>query len=175
MSWRTFFPTRKPASWRFAVSSVTKSAFTGPDSAMAEHAPIAGALSRRLATQKRGQKSMGNAARAALPIPTESAEQIGLFRWAEFQAGAYPELHRLFHIPNGGHRHKATAGRLRAEGVKSGVPDICLPVPRGPYHGLYIEMKRMRGNDTSETQDDWLRLDPFNSALHRLFRGLVRD
>lgn len=91
-----------------------------------------------------------------LPVPTESVEQINLFRWAEWQQGAYPELKRLYHIPNGGFRNKATAGRLKAEGVKSGVPDLCLPVPHGGFHGLYVEMKRLRGNTTTKDQDDWL-------------------
>lgn len=91
-----------------------------------------------------------------IPVPTESVEQIGLFRWADWQTGTHPELKRLFHVPNGGYRNKATAGRLKAEGVKSGVPDVCLPVPRGGFHGLYIEMKRRKGNRTSGDQDDWL-------------------
>lgn len=91
-----------------------------------------------------------------LPVPTESVEQINLFRWANWQMGAHPELKWLYHVPNGGFRNKATAGRLKAEGVKSGVPDLCLPVPRGAYHGLYIEMKRIKGNTTTEDQDDWL-------------------
>jgi hypothetical protein len=53
-------------------------------------------------------------------------------------------------------RHKAEAGRLRAEGVKAGVPDLCLPVARGQYHGLYIELKRQRGGRTSDHQSEWL-------------------
>lgn len=91
-----------------------------------------------------------------MPVPTESVEQINLFRWALWQVGAHPELKWLFHIPNGGFRNKATAGRLKAEGVKSGVPDLCLPIPRGGFHGLYVEMKRLRGNTTTQDQDDWL-------------------
>ena len=51
---------------------------------------------------------------------------------------------------------KAEAGRLRAEGVKAGVPDLCLPVARGQYHGLYIELKRQRGGRTSDHQSEWL-------------------
>lgn len=50
----------------------------------------------------------------------------------------------MFAIPNGGHRHKATAGRLKAEGVRAGVPDLCLPVPRNGYGALYIELKAPR-------------------------------
>lgn len=79
-----------------------------------------------------------------------------LFSWAAMQSGKYPELNLLYHVPNGGSRHKAEAGRLRAEGVKAGVPDLCLPVARGQYHGLYIELKRQRGGRTSDHQSEWL-------------------
>jgi hypothetical protein len=90
------------------------------------------------------------------PIPTESADQIALFEWAALQCGKYPELELLYAIPNGGHRHKATAARLRAEGVKAGVPDLCLPVARGGFHGLYIELKREQGGQVQDTQLAWL-------------------
>lgn len=91
-----------------------------------------------------------------LPTPSESVEQICLFRWAAFSVGAHPELKLMYHIPNGGKRNITTAKRLKAEGVKAGVPDIHLPVPRGGYHGLYIELKKQRGNTTTENQDFWL-------------------
>ena len=45
---------------------------------------------------------------------------------------------------------------LRAQGVKSGVPDLCLPVARGASHGLYIELKRQRGGRISEEQVRWI-------------------
>ena len=80
----------------------------------------------------------------SLPVPTESVEQQCLFRWAAFQSGRFPELALLYHVPNGGSRKKAEAGRFRAEGVKAGVPDLCLPVARGGFHGLYIELKRQK-------------------------------
>lgn len=78
--------------------------------------------------------------KSKMPVPTEAQEQMTLFSWAAMQSGKYPELNLLYHVPNGGSRHKAEAGRLRAEGVKAGVPDLCLPVARGQYHGLYIEL-----------------------------------
>jgi hypothetical protein len=87
---------------------------------------------------------------------SEHAEQAALFRWAEFARSRLPELALLHAIPNGGHRHKATAARLKAEGVKRGVPDVCLPVPRGGAHGLYIELKTERGKPTPE-QLGWIR------------------
>lgn len=92
----------------------------------------------------------------AFPVPTEAQEQITLFEWARLQRGRYPELDLLFHVPNGGSRNKAEAGRLRAEGVKAGVPDLCLPVPRGRFHGLYIELKRKRGGRIDPAQTAWL-------------------
>jgi len=90
------------------------------------------------------------------PTITESLEQQFLFRWAAFASGKYPELDLMFHIPNGGLRNKAVAGMLKAEGVKSGVPDICLPVARGNYHGLYIELKKEKGGTVSANQKIWL-------------------
>ena len=78
----------------------------------------------------------------------EHLSQVALFRWAGYQTKRLPELALMFAIPNGGHRSKATAGKLKAEGVKAGVPDICLPVARGEYHGLWIEMKAGKNRPT---------------------------
>lgn len=89
-------------------------------------------------------------------VPLESEEQKALFEWAALMEGKHPELHLLFAIPNGGLRHKATAGRLKAEGVKSGVPDICLPVARKGFHALYIELKRVKGGRASAEQSTWI-------------------
>lgn len=87
---------------------------------------------------------------------SEHQEQKALFAWASLAEGRWPELGLLYAVPNGGHRHKAVAARMKAEGVKSGVPDICLPVARGGYHGLYIELKTVRGQ-VSNAQRQWLR------------------
>ena len=89
-------------------------------------------------------------------IPTEEIEQAALFEWAEWMKSEYPELALMYHIPNGGSRHKAEAAKLKRQGVRPGVPDICLPVPRGRYHGLYIEMKRVEGGRVSKDQKLWL-------------------
>lgn len=85
----------------------------------------------------------------------EEQEQMALMQWAALEENTYPLLKWLFHIPNGGHRNKATAGRLKAAGVKKGVPDLCLPVPLGGYAGLYIEMKYGANIPTKE-QREWL-------------------
>jgi hypothetical protein len=42
----------------------------------------------------------------------------------------------VFAIPNGENRSRVTGGRLKAEGVLAGVPDLCIPAL-----ALFIEMK----------------------------------
>lgn len=85
----------------------------------------------------------------------EAREQQALFAWSALSVGKYPELALLYHIPNGGSRNKIEAANLKRQGVKAGVPDICLPVARGGYHGLYIELKAGR-NKATEKQRQWL-------------------
>ena len=90
-------------------------------------------------------------------IPTESAEQQWHFKWAAYESSTHPELDLMYHIPNEGQRSRATGGRMRAEGLKKGVPDICLPVARMGFHGLYIELKRIKHGRATEEQRTWLR------------------
>ena len=86
-------------------------------------------------------------------ILTEDEEQTWLFSWAGAMEYRYPELKLMYHIPNGGKRSKSEAARFKAMGVKAGVSDICLPVPRGGYHGLYIELKALDGRPTQKQKD----------------------
>lgn len=108
--------------------------------------------------------------RSAVHVATEHMEQVALFAWARQVAKAHPELRLLYAVPNGAAlagrslrspsgkavRISAEAMRLRAEGLKPGVPDTCLPVARGAFHGLYIEMKRRKGGVLSAEQKEWL-------------------
>ena len=89
-------------------------------------------------------------------VAKEAAEQAALISWARIQAKEIPELVRLYAVPNGGSRHMLEAVNLKRQGVKPGVPDLCLPVPRHGRHGLYIEMKRVKGGTTSKEQKDWI-------------------
>jgi len=77
-----------------------------------------------------------------------------------------PELRWLFAIKNAGHGDAIRGAMSKAEGVKAGVPDVMLPVParisvyNAYYHGLYIELKRLKSTrgaagKTSPVQDDW--------------------
>lgn len=86
---------------------------------------------------------------------SEHQLQAALFKWANMHLATYPELRWLYAIPNGGHRYIGVARKLKAEGVKAGVPDIHLPVPRGKYCGFYGELK-FKTNKPTKAQQEWL-------------------
>lgn len=93
----------------------------------------------------------------ALPVPSEEAEQTCLFRWAHYMSiETCKDLKLLHAIPNGGLRSKTEAARMKAAGVRAGVPDVCLPVARKGCHGLYIELKRRQGGRISPEQMSWM-------------------
>lgn len=81
---------------------------------------------------------------------TENEHQRTLIQWTQAVRSKYPDLALLYHIPNEGRRDPATVNNLKTLGMKAGVPDLCLPVPRGKYGSLYIEMKTERGRPTME-------------------------
>lgn len=86
----------------------------------------------------------------------EADQQRKLFQWTTFIRAEYPEIDLMFHIPNGGSRNKLEAANLKRQGVKAGVPDLFLPVSRGGYHGLFIELKHGK-NKPTEKQTEWLK------------------
>ena len=80
-------------------------------------------------------------------FPSEHYEQARLVMW--FRQTHRPM--RIFAIPNGGLRSRASAARLKVEGVSPGVPDLFIPELK-----LWIEMKRVRGGRLSPEQKDWI-------------------
>lgn len=86
---------------------------------------------------------------------SETTEQIQLFAWARNAESILPELKLLYHVPNEGKRTNGAV--LKAAGLKSGVPDICLPVARNGFHGLYIELK-FGTNKPTKAQRDFMEL-----------------
>lgn len=101
---------------------------------------------------------------AASRVDHEGSEQKALISWlhGEWHRGsevgqAYPVT---FHVPNGGARHKRTAGELKAQGVKAGVSDLVVMEARGGLFGLYLELKATppRNASLATSQRDWLAL-----------------
>jgi hypothetical protein len=93
----------------------------------------------------------------AIPVglDPEATEQVRLIQWAKRNSATVPALSMLFHIPNGGHRSKREGAMMKLQGVRRGIPDLCLPAPRNGHHGLWIEMKPLVGGTVSSEQSDW--------------------
>ncbi|EKN3595710.1 VRR-NUC domain-containing protein [Yersinia enterocolitica] len=87
----------------------------------------------------------------------ETEEQAALIAWADRTVidgiciGDY-----LIHIPNEGKRGPKAARDAKRLGLRKGVPDLFLALPRGGYAGLWIEMKAEDGK-LSQQQDIWLQ------------------
>jgi len=98
---------------------------------------------------------------AGLPIEfdpqavSEHHLQVRFMVKCEDHLTEYPELWAMHATPNGGKRQRLTAVLLKAEGVKKGVPDVFLPVPRGGYHGWWCEFKFNDGRPSPE-QEAWI-------------------
>ncbi|MFW6345235.1 MAG: VRR-NUC domain-containing protein [Halomonas sp.] len=119
---------------------------------------------KRTTSPMKPRRRAGQAKRQDDP---ESREQQALIRWANWlripdaedvEPGARIADY-LIAIPNGGLRHHATAGKLKAEGAKAGVSDLQLPLARRGHVGLWIEMKapsrrpKTPGSPTGESDD----------------------
>ncbi len=87
---------------------------------------------------------------------TEHAEAVTLMKVIKYHEGKYPALKMFFAVPNGGDRNKIVAAKMKAEGIKAGVPDYLFPVPCGSHIGLAIELKSMTGYASRE-QKDWIQ------------------
>ena len=85
-------------------------------------------------------------------IPTEHDEQNIVIKYCELKK--IP----VFHIPNGSYKSFTARVKSKQEGLKPGVPDLMIPIAKSIYHGLFIEMKRLKGGNVSEHQKQWIEL-----------------
>jgi hypothetical protein len=93
------------------------------------------------------------ARKAAWIVPTEAQEMCVLAQWLDMAGVLY------CHVPNEGKRSFAVAARLKAEGMRRGIPDILAftPPPNHPeYRGVAIELKRIKGGKISDEQRQWI-------------------
>lgn len=79
-------------------------------------------------------------------IQAEFFEKIKLF---------FPKLPEklIFAVPNGGSRHKAEAANMKRQGVKPGVADVILLIPKKGYACLCIEFKTSSGSQSKEQKE----------------------
>lgn len=87
-------------------------------------------------------------------MQSESEIQQACIQWFQY---AYPQLWQdgmLYHNANEGIRPGGQGRRIKREGLRKGVADLCLSVPRKGYGALYIEMKKPGGRLSPE-QKTW--------------------
>lgn len=70
-------------------------------------------------------------------IPTEHEEQVRVVQWCDAHI-----VGRVYAVPNGGTRSHAYTSHLRAEGMRTGAPDLVVALPNG--RAIWIEMKRAK-------------------------------
>jgi len=102
-----------------------------------------------------------------MALGPEAKEQVEVMKWVhrhskrplldEPRDRLYcPDLERLFAVPNGLFTHPKIAVEAKRQGLRSGVPDILWPSPRGGWLGLALELKRRKGGRVSGNQTDWI-------------------
>lgn len=89
-------------------------------------------------------------AKTKAPKSSEAEEQITVIEYCDLKG--IP----IYHIANEGKRTRYTGDLLKRMGMRRGVPDLCVPLPKGKFHGFYIEMKSASGKATNE-QISWLK------------------
>lgn len=60
------------------------------------------------------------------------------------------------HSPNEGKRSYFERFKLKIMGVSSGFPDLFIPIAKGGYHGLFIELK-IKPNKCTDNQKKWIK------------------
>lgn len=98
-----------------------------------------------------------------MKAPLEDYESMCFARWLDTQTEL---LHT--HIPNETPTSIQAAMRLKAKGVRRGVPDHVI-VHKATGDTLWIEMKRTKGGAVSKDQKKWLAALP-NAIVCRGYR-----
>lgn len=101
----------------------------------------------------------------------ESTLQCSCVRWFRYN---YPE-YVIFAIPNGGNRSAVTGAIMKKEGVLAGVADLFVMIPNRHYHGLFIEMKTQRGqqSDSQKIFEFWCEGAGYAYAVCRSIDGFI--
>lgn len=85
---------------------------------------------------------------------SEHALQTQCVNWWRY---THPEQAKmLLAIPNAGRRTRYERGQVLEEGLVAGTPDLFLALPRGSYHGLWIEMKNGKAGRLSDKQKEMI-------------------
>lgn len=83
----------------------------------------------------------GKSGRGSARGDGEHENQAAFFDLLRVNEGKYPFLKWIYAVPNAALRGKRERSRILAEGLKAGVSDVCVPIPRKGFHGAYMEFK----------------------------------
>jgi hypothetical protein len=122
------------------------------------HPPACHSAGRRICREPQDDR---NGQEAELSRNEEHYEQVAVIDWCFHNTYRYPELDLIFAVPNGAMLGGGKVGAMRmkylkAEGLRPGVCDLMLPVPRGIYHGAFFEIKTLTGK-VSENQEQFIK------------------
>jgi hypothetical protein len=76
---------------------------------------------------------------------TEFQIQSKFFAWVWERQITRPHYRLIWAVPNSGKRSPWESSKALAEGLRKGVPDVTVAIPRTPYHGLFMEFKSEHG------------------------------
>ena len=75
-------------------------------------------------------------------MPSENSIQKAVIQWVNLQ----PRIKKfIIHIPNEGKRTKQYGKSLKDMGMRPGVSDLFIAMPRHNYYGAWIELKSKNG------------------------------
>jgi hypothetical protein len=94
---------------------------------------------------------------------SEDSLQILCAEWLKKALLRYSLPKELFwHVPSEGKRTVQFAMRLKAMGLRKGIPDVCLLLPRGGCHGFFCELKKAGEAPTKDQKELLNSLDRQN-------------
>jgi hypothetical protein len=102
----------------------------------------------------------------AKPREAERQHQVALIRWVKAIEDAYPVLKLLYAVPNGGDRNLYVARKLKAEGVRAGVADLCLPVTCRKRWRNTPRMLPIRERQVMPPSNEWSNVGPVCVTSH---------
>jgi hypothetical protein len=88
----------------------------------------------------------------------EHAMQVAYFAWLDTGCdGLHPDIGLdAFAVPNAARRSLRQGARMKAEGMRAGVPDVCIDAAHGGWFGARVEFKTATGT-TSPAQKERLK------------------
>ena len=105
----------------------------------------------------------------------EQREQAQVVLWARARfdedSDKWHDLDLLHCSLNGVKLSKAQAGKAKSQGMRTGIPDLFLPVPRKGFSGLFIEMKSETGRLSDAQKDVVPRLSALGYSMHVAYSG----